>query len=162
MVVFRQAFYAVLAVAIVVALMPVAAVAAKKIPETETASTGFSGKVRAYLEQKGSIRMCVDPDWMPYESIDHSGKHVGMSADYLQALQQASGLSFELVPTTSWNQSLGLARSRRCDIISLAASTPGRRSYLDFTSPYLQFSLVIATRSEEIFIEKMGWSRDMP
>jgi polar amino acid transport system substrate-binding protein len=108
-----------------------------------------------YLAAKGPVRMCVDPDWMPFESIDENGRYIGMAADYMQVLQQRNGLSFELVPTVSWAESMEYARSRMCDILTLAAPTPERRKFLDFTAPYFNISVVIVTRSEEMFIERL-------
>jgi polar amino acid transport system substrate-binding protein len=108
-----------------------------------------------YLEARGAIRMCVDPDWMPFESIDENGRYIGMGADYIEALSEESGLTFELIQTGTWAKSMEYARSRTCDILALAASTPERRKFMTFTEPYFKFSLVVATRSEEPFIERL-------
>lgn len=115
----------------------------------------FSAEEKLFLREQGDITMCVDPAWLPFEEIDADGRHIGMAAEYLRVLQEKSGLRLVLVPTDSWAQSLEFARSRKCDILSLAAPTPDRREYLYFTAPYLSFSLVIAARSEEIFIENL-------
>ena len=126
-----------------------------KEPAQQNHGIRFSGTEKEYLQQKGAITMCVDPAWLPFEAIDESGQHIGMAADYLQVLQEKSGLRLELIKTDSWVQSLEFAKSRKCDILSLAAPTPERREYLFFTAPYLSFSLVIATRSDEIFVENL-------
>ncbi len=38
----------------------------------------------AYIAQVGTIKMCVDPDWAPFESINSQGKHEGIGADLVQ------------------------------------------------------------------------------
>ncbi|MCW8945421.1 MAG: transporter substrate-binding domain-containing protein [Sedimenticola sp.] len=116
----------------------------------------FTDKERAYLKQRKVIRMCVVPDWMPYESIDDHGKLQGMTADFIQLLEVRLGTRWELVPTATWGETLAEAKARNCDVITLAAHTPERETYLRFTTPYMDFPSVIATRSEELFVESIG------
>lgn len=115
----------------------------------------LTSREKAYLAAKGPIRKCVDPGWMPLESIDAQGRHVGIAADYLREVARKNGLSFRLVPTASWEQSVERVRSGACDILSLAAPTPQRRRYLEFTDPYMEISLVLATRTGAPFVERL-------
>ena len=39
---------------------------------------------RAYIRDKKEIRMCIDPNWMPFEAFDKGGKHIGMTADFFK------------------------------------------------------------------------------
>ncbi len=116
---------------------------------------GFTELEKQYLEQKQQIRMCVDPEWMPFESIK-GGKHYGMSADYFELIEQKLPIPIKLVPTENWSQSLEYIKDRRCDILSLAMATPQRKKYMDFTAPYLQIPLVIATQNDKFFINDLG------
>ncbi|MDD3343421.1 MAG: transporter substrate-binding domain-containing protein [Sulfurospirillaceae bacterium] len=115
----------------------------------------FDTKEQAYLHQKGVIKMCIDPSWMPFERIDEEGKHTGMVADLMALIQERSGINVSLVPTKSWEDSLQKANERQCDILSLAMKTPERFKYMDFTTPYLTFPLVIATKNKEIFVDSL-------
>ena len=115
----------------------------------------LTAKEQAYLLQKGPINMCVDPSWMPFERIDEKGKHDGMVAALMQLMQQRSGINVTLIPTKSWNESMEKAQKRECDILSLSMKTPERLKYMDFTSPYLTYPLVIATKSKEIFVDSL-------
>lgn len=123
------------------------------VPDTSTAprSITFSAQELEYLRSKTVITMCSDPDWMPFEGIKN-GRHYGMSADYIAFFQQQLAIPIQLVATESWQQSLALAQQRQCDIFSLAASTPQRLIYMDFTRPYLSLPLVIATGTDKIFV----------
>ena len=111
----------------------------------------FSEEERAYLKNKKEILMCIDPNWMPYEKIE-DGKHIGMTRDYMELFSERIGVPITMVPTTNWMQSIEYAKARKCDIFSLAMSTPERETYMDFTAPYLSIPLVIATRIDELFI----------
>jgi polar amino acid transport system substrate-binding protein len=105
----------------------------------------------AYLAQKKTINVCVDPGWMPFEAVSNNS-HVGMSADYLDLVAQKLGVTFQLVPTGSWTESLEKVKSRECDILPLAMATPERKTYLNFTTPYIVIPLVIATTKEKPFV----------
>ena len=104
-----------------------------------------------YLAQKKSIKMCADPDWMPFEKIE-DGRHVGMSAEYMHVIESKLGVPIRLIPTKSWSESIEYAKARKCDIFSLAMSTPERKQYMNFTRPYLTIPLVIATKIDKFFI----------
>jgi len=114
---------------------------------------------RRYLAEKNHFNLCADPDWMPLEGIAQ-GNHIGMAADYMRLLAARLGVRMELVPTTSWQQTLEFAESRRCDLVSLAMSTPDRRFYLHFSKPYFTTPLVVATRESAPFIAEFGALRD--
>ena len=105
-----------------------------------------------YLKEKKKITICIDPNWMPFESIDKNGNHVGMVSDYFKIFQKELNTNFELIKTTSWIQSLEFAKANKCDILSLLKETPQRKEFLNFTEPYLSIPLVVATGLEVPFI----------
>ncbi|ABK45716.1 amino acid-binding domain sensor hybrid histidine kinase [Magnetococcus marinus MC-1] len=108
----------------------------------------LSNDLQAYLKQLGKIRMCVAPDWMPYEQVDAQGRHVGMAADYMRLFEQRLHTPIQLVPTASWAQSLEASRQGLCDILSLVNETPQRQAWLDFTTPYLRSPAVLVVRRD--------------
>lgn len=122
---------------------------------TRNDTVRFTRSEREYLAKKGSIRMCVDPDWMPLEGLDQNLNHIGITADILKEVMRNSGLVLQLVPTKSWQESVDFAKKRQCDIFSLAMQTPERLEYMNFTRPYVSFPFVIATLSKEFFIENL-------
>jgi len=126
--------------------------------DTEVA---LSPEERDFLERKGRVKMCVDPDWLPLEKIEE-GVHIGIAADYMSIMQAFLGIPIELVPVKSWTQSVALAKARKCDIFSLAMTTPERLGYMQFTQPYLRFPLVLASRSREPFVADITLLVDKP
>jgi len=107
-----------------------------------------------YLNHKKSITMCVDPDWMPFEKISE-GKHIGIANDVINHFNKQLPIPIKLVPTNSWQESISLAKSRQCDIFSLATETPDRLTYMDFTQPYMEVPVVIATKMDTLFINNI-------
>ncbi len=115
----------------------------------------FSSAEKKYFLEKKKITMCVDPEWYPLEVI-RDGKHIGMAADVMRVFEKQIDIPIELVPTTSWNQSLLYAKERKCDILSLATSAPERLKYMNFTSVYLSIPYVMLTTNDKPFIEDIG------
>jgi len=109
---------------------------------------------RDYLNDKKEITYCSDPNWLPVEKIE-ANKHIGISADYLENISKNMGVKFRLVPTMSWNESLEFLKSKRCDFLSSVIQTKDRQSYMNFTSSYLEMSLVITTKSDTFFINSL-------
>jgi len=108
---------------------------------------------RAYLQQKGVIKACVDPNWMPLEKLEN-GIYIGMGADYMDIFQAKLGIPIQAVLTDSWAQSVAYAKARQCDIFMLSMDTPERRVYMNVTKPYLKLPLVIATRLDIVFLSE--------
>ena len=113
----------------------------------------LTDRERAYLASKKALSFCVDPDWAPIERIDENGRHIGIAADFLELMGKRLGVQTVLVPTASWSQSLAAVKSRRCDFLSAASETKDRRRFLNFTSPYLRFPMVVATQANAPFID---------
>jgi len=109
-------------------------------------------KEKNYLKEKKQITMCIDPQWMPFESFDKNGVHIGMSADYFKIFQNIINTEIIPIQTKTWTQALQFVKNRECDILSLAMQTPMRKEYLNFTTPYLKIPLVIATKMDVAFI----------
>jgi ABC-type nitrate/sulfonate/bicarbonate transport system substrate-binding protein/signal transduction histidine kinase len=107
---------------------------------------------KTYLEKKKVITMCVDPNRMPYEKIENN-KHIGISADYIKLIEEKIKTPITFIPTQTWIQSLKFGEERTCDIFSLIIATPHTESFLNFTNPYLNTPLVVATTIETPFID---------
>jgi len=121
----------------------------------------FSLDEQMYLSSKKHITMCIDPDWMPLEMNDH-GKHIGMAADYIQAMEKFIGVPITLVSTKTWLESIEYAKEQKCDIFSLAMPTPERRMYMNFTHPYLRIPIVIVSKIDKIFYSDLSSLVNVP
>ncbi len=119
----------------------------------------FTEEEQNFLVAKKEITMCVDPDWMPLETIEN-GQHVGISADYFNLIEEKIGIPIVLIPTQNWSESIAYAKARKCDIFSLAMATPERLLYMHFTDPYLSIPLVLATRNDQRFIADLTSVKD--
>lgn len=110
-------------------------------------------KEKAFLIKKGVLNLCAAPDWMPYDAINKNKKHIGIAADLYKQFSKNLEIKFNLISTSSWNQSLDYMKKNKCDVLSLAHENINRKSYMDFTSSIMQSNYVIATKSSELFID---------
>ncbi len=115
----------------------------------------FTQEQMNYLLQKEEITMCVDPDWMPFEKIE-KGQHLGIAANVFSLFQEQLPIPIRLIETGSWEESIDKAKSRDCDIFSLASNTDSRKEYMDFTSPYIDLPIVLATKNNTLFIDTIS------
>ncbi len=98
------------------------------------------------------IRYCVDPDWLPYEAII-DGRHIGISSDYLALLTDYTDLSFVLVPTSSWRQSLALLQQGQCELTPILNQTPKRDEYLSFSDVFFKSPNVLVSLKTQPFLQ---------
>ena len=126
-----------------------------QLNEIKRPALAFTDQEKEYLERKKIVRMCVDPDWMPFEKLEGGKRHTGIAADFIKLMQSNSGIQIHIVPTETWAETLIKGQNRECDIISLAMRTPERMKYFNFTSPYLVIPTVIATSINDPFIDKI-------
>lgn len=105
-----------------------------------------------YLQEHPKLSFCTAPNWMPFAKIE-DGKFVGIGSEYIKLKEKALGVSMELIPTSSWIQSLEYLKDKKCDFIPLIQSTPNRLKSLSFTAPYIKTPLAIATHLGTNFVD---------
>lgn len=108
----------------------------------------------APLPAEQPVPYCVDPDWMPYEAI-RDGVHVGISADYLQLITKKTGIQFQLVPTSSWQESLQLLQSGDCQLSPMLNRSATRDNYLQFSEVYFRSPNVLVSLREQPFLQSL-------
>jgi diguanylate cyclase (GGDEF)-like protein len=144
-----------LAAVLCIALSATATEAENTAPLIELTATE-----QAYLAAMPIIRMCVDPDWAPFEQIDERGRHVGIAADLIQQVSRRTGLKIMLYPTRTWEESLAASKAGRCQIMSFLNRTPERERWLDFTAPIFVDPNMVIAREEHPFVGDVRWLRD--
>jgi ABC-type amino acid transport substrate-binding protein len=118
------------------------------LANTANSAIEFTPAEQAYITQSSGIKMCVDPDWAPFEQIDPQGQHEGIAADLVQLVAQRVGLQINLLPVKDWEESLAASKAKRCQVMSFLNQTPARDAWLIFTVPIFFDPNVIITREE--------------
>ena len=116
----------------------------------------LTAEEQAYVQSRGSVKMCVDPDWYPYEKIDENGRHWGIAADLIALVAQRTGLHVELVPTRDWQESLSFMANGKCDILSFLNKTEQREQWMSFTDALFSDPSVIIARNEHEYLQNLS------
>ncbi|AYJ79653.1 hypothetical protein AN286_05645 [Aliarcobacter cryaerophilus ATCC 43158] len=111
---------------------------------------------KEYLNNKKIIKMCVDPDWFPFEIINQDNVHEGISADLIKIIKDKLNLNIELIPTKNWDESIEFSKNKKCDILSFLNETPKRKEWLVFTKPIFTDQNVLIGRAERKYIEDIS------
>jgi len=117
----------------------------------------LSEKEKGWLKTHPVIRVGIDQNWPPIESVDEKGRHSGVSASYLSLLEKRLGVHFEIdYSRRLWSDSIRSVQNRELDMLSCAAITPKGRENLAFSRPYLKQSIVIVANSNVGYVNDLN------
>jgi diguanylate cyclase (GGDEF)-like protein len=108
----------------------------------------LSAAERAWLAERDSVSVCVDPDWLPFEMLNARGEHEGIAADLLRLVAERAGLQLQVVPSRDWDVSLAESKAGRCQLLSFLNQTPERDAWLIFTQPLFTDANVLIARED--------------
>jgi PAS domain S-box-containing protein len=104
---------------------------------------------REWLQLHPVIRYGSDPEAGTYSSVEQ-GKHAGLTADYMRALESRIGVAFEFRPYGSWSALQAATRNREIDVVALMIRPAQGDGHLIYSTPLLryQYPPVIGIRSD--------------
>ncbi len=111
----------------------------------------FTKEQREYLKNKKEIKICVLPNSLPYSAIE-GGKYIGIGSEVLAITQKEFDISYKLVETNSWMESLKKGINKECDLLPIASKAPSREHFFKFTTPYHYEPLIIVTKNDKNYI----------
>ena len=109
----------------------------------------FTDDELSFIQEHKTIRIGIDPGFVPFEFINENDEYVGITADYLSLISQRTGLQFELVDNLTWPEVYDLAISGEIDLLPAIGKTPEREEYFLFSEPYYYFKRVIVTKDTD-------------
>ena len=107
---------------------------------------------RAWIRAHPVIRISGPQAFPPFQYFDDDGEFKGIASDYLRHIAAMTGLKIEVAAKQPWADILKKVEGREIDLLTCAAITAERASYLAYTQPYLSFPLVIVSRKDAPFI----------
>ncbi len=104
------------------------------------------GDSKLTLIAEGTLTVCSDIPYEPFESLDSSGKAVGFDIDITQAIADDLGLKLNVIDSSFDAITSGLFKTQ-CDIAASSISiTDGRKKNVDFSEPYYDDDLVLVAK----------------
>ncbi|MHB8129431.1 MAG: ATP-binding protein, partial [Mobilitalea sp.] len=125
------------------------AIAANSIP------IEFTEEEQTFINEHPTIRLGVDPEFIPYEFIDNDGQYKGIAADYIQLLSQEIGIQMIVEPDLIWSEAYELAVEKELDVLPCISKTTERQQYFLFSDPYFTFQRVIIVRDDNESIKSL-------
>lgn len=110
----------------------------------------------AYLQSKTTFKVCVDPQSSPFEEITQEGIYNGIIADLLKLIARRLGIALEVQQVLTWDDSLKLAKSGQCDILTFIKPSEENDKWLLFSKPLLEDPYVLITREDHPYIEDLS------
>ncbi|MBW1788856.1 MAG: transporter substrate-binding domain-containing protein, partial [Deltaproteobacteria bacterium] len=110
---------------------------------------------RQWLEQHPVIRVAIDRNWAPVEFVDEKGIFQGISADYIESLEDLLGVKFKAAQDLSWQETMAAFKRGELDMFTSLRSTSEREKFFEFTDVYTSFPIAIFTGPEVPFIGSM-------
>ena len=147
------------------ALLAAGAVLFIALPATETSpeemrSAMFSKEQLDLLESLKSstnmIRIGNIPESRPIDFTDEkTGRHAGLTWDYVALLEQKLGIRFKHVASDNWEEDL---QNHRIDLVGSVQRTKDRQNVFLFTKPYAYIPIVILAQKDgkdPLYLDKM-------
>ncbi|HVY98674.1 MAG TPA: response regulator [Dongiaceae bacterium] len=112
---------------------------------------------RSWLGAHQPIRLGLyKGGWAPFDIIDRTGRHDGISADYLSLVTQRLGIQVEPVMLPDWQSVLDAVKAQRVDLVASVAQTPAREGFLAFSKPYITSSNVLFARRDNTAVKSLS------
>lgn len=107
----------------------------------------------AYVQSKDVFKICVDPQSSPFEEITLDGIYKGITADLMEKIARRIGIVLEVQQVLTWDDSLKLAKSGQCDILTFMTPSEETQKWLLFSEPLFSEPNVFITREDHPYIE---------
>ncbi|MBP9612885.1 MAG: transporter substrate-binding domain-containing protein [Sulfurospirillum sp.] len=124
--------------------------------KADTPSLALSLEEIHYLQKKETYKLCVDPQSSPFEEITPEGIYRGITADLVEKVARRIGIVLEIQHVFTWDDSLKLAKSGQCDILTFMAPSEETHKWLLFSEPLFIEPNVLITREEHPYIEDIS------
>ncbi len=112
--------------------------------------------------QKGEMRVCMEPGYMPFEMKDKKGRIIGYDVDMAKKMAKEMGVKLKLLPT-AWDGIIAALVTNKCDIIMSGMTiTQQRNLKINFADPYVVVGQTIMMRKDLVGKIKSAKDLDKP
>jgi len=112
-------------------------------------------KEKEWIKKHPVLRFVADNIWPPFEFIDKKGNYEGISSSYLEIISKKTGLQFKRVDIKTWQEGIQKIKQNKADMLSCATKTISRTKFLNFSKPYLNYSIVMVTTLDKPFLDNI-------
>jgi len=108
-------------------------------------------KERLYIQNKEKITICVNNDFLPYESFEN-GKFIGISAEFFESIMEGVNIPIEVKVTHTKAENFQVFKKGLCDVKPFYPQ--GLETFIPYsaTTPYFLDSVSLVTKIEQAYI----------
>lgn len=88
-----------------------------------------------WISKNPVIRYGAEKDWAPYDFVDETGQHTGLSKDYLDLIGQYTGLRF-IPEVNTWSALIEQIQTKKIDLLPAIYFSEQHDEYLHFSRSY--------------------------
>jgi diguanylate cyclase (GGDEF)-like protein len=129
------------------------------------AAIEFTEEERQFIAEHPTIIVGGEIDWPPMDYVE-DGVYKGAAKDYLDEVEDRTGLSINVVTGYSWPELMNLLRTRRIDMVPMMYWTEARGREFNLTNPYItvrHYVFTLGNRSEiKSFVDLHGLTMAIP
>ena len=114
----------------------------------ESSQIEFTQEELDFIKEHPTIKLGIDPDFMPYEFIDSDGEYKGIAADYIQLLSEKINIKMIIEPDMTWAKAYEMGVEKKVDVLPCVSKTEEREQYFIFSDPYFTVQRVIVVQED--------------
>ncbi|WP_163340969.1 PAS domain S-box protein [Desulfopila sp. IMCC35008] len=107
----------------------------------------LSAEAVAWLKENNhKIRLAPVPEYAPIDFRDDDGEFIGLSQDYIRAIEEMYDFRFKRVAVKNFSDLIEKLKNREVDLTSSIGINDKRKEFLHFHKPHVRVKKVIITR----------------
>ncbi|MFA6741138.1 MAG: ABC transporter substrate-binding protein [Arcobacteraceae bacterium] len=103
-----------------------------------------------YIKNKDTLKLCVQNDFLPYESFLDS-HFIGITSEYIKIIEKKLNVNLALVTINSLEEGFLKLKTYDCDFVSTIQNRD-KNSEVLYTKPYLELPFVFVSSQKDSFI----------
>ena len=113
-----------------------------------SAATVFAADTLAEIQKRGTLRVGMEPGYMPFELTNQKGEIIGFDVDMATRMAKAMKVKLELV-STAWDGIIPALLTNKFDIIMSGMTlTQERNMTVNFAPPYILIGQSVLLKKE--------------
>lgn len=101
----------------------------------ENTVIALSEEEKLWIKDNPKIIVSAEKNWAPMSFVNEKNKVAGLSKEYLDLIQQRTGLDF-VIKVDSWANSIHDLQEKKIDLMPNATKTSARQEFASFSDPY--------------------------
>ncbi len=116
----------------------------KWLSNSRISMLNFSSKETLWLDSHKEITFSADPSWLPFEGYDEKTmQFFGIGNEILTIISSRTGITFKLIPSTSWNDAKEKLKDNRVQMLPTVSSSNDLQKYVNLSKPYLSLPYML-------------------